>query len=396
VSAAVEETLKGTRLLHRVSFTLCALLILVGLSPVLSRDSISSLRALEALDFQAYRATVKANLPEIIRGLGVTKSLMSQIEVKAEKFLTPQRSQFLANALGKFEADLIRRPPEWKVRLPKSGSKVGELFAYIHSQPNAEMLFPRLDELGDYIANAIVKYYGGPENEWHLLEIKRDVRAGIYKFAYQIYFSGRKGQAVSAEVKSDIIAVPGVDLFSWIKGMPGSARLVRAAGSKVIVFPELTGSGWTSIEGLTPTAAIQKLSVGRTELALGGVKIDSTLLLVASPLVLLGLQLYFFGYVRHLKRTWASAPSLTREFPWAPLFDGHFGRVATHLTTWLVTGSAVLALLVLASYTTATTIDWLVTMCAGALGTAVSFNAALTIDALRENVQAHSGDAAAE
>lgn len=384
---ALEETLKGTRLLHRLLLSLCVVIVFATLPPTLSGNAIRQLNALASLNFNDYRASVDTRIPEAIREMQITEQLMRDIQERAGEHITDERKKILVDGFALFVDSLIRRTPKTILDLPKSGATVGELYRYFRQNPHAKILLPRLDELSLYMSNAIVNYYAGPENKWQTFEIWRDHQAGQFLHDYHIYFSGHNARAVWEKAKTDYYEASGTSFLDWVAKQKDGNLLLVLGTSDSRELPGLTSRDWQKIENLTPEASIQALSAAGPQTSILGISIDTTILLIAAPLALLALEIYLFGYVRHLRSIWKSGEELVLNYPWAPLFKPPFGRWLLHVSTWGITSIAVVSLILQSRTVNASSLEWGVVSAAGALCIIVAWLTANAVEGLKREIK---------
>jgi len=383
MNTALEETLKGTRFLHRLSMSACLIFSLVGLGHFFSAGSVGQLQALANLDFTKYDTYVHSKIIDFLTTAKISERLIVGIRDRAGPYLTPQRDALLKKAFDDFEKSLLSHPPQTSLSRPASDATVGDLYRYLRANAPAGISVPQVAWLANYVGDAITKHYGSPDNVWQAIEIRRDTRAGQYVYDYQIYFSGTPGASIQEEVKSEFVPVDGTEALTWISTLPEGRSLARAGPDGLKPLPGLTGPGWRSIEKLTPEAAVQELLLGKGEISISGVAIDSALLLVAGPLAILGVHLYFFGYLLHFRRIWTLDKDLARQFPWLPMSPGCVGAFATSVTTWGVTSVAVMSLVTHACAARPSIFEWITLFGAGGSAIVLSVVSAKTIGSLR-------------
>ncbi|MCR9188776.1 MAG: hypothetical protein NXH96_08280 [Alteromonadaceae bacterium] len=372
MSAALEETLKGARLLHRLALLTSLLLCLVGVNLAISSSSLDVVKKLATISPSDYETFVNRKVQEAIKDLNLSENLLKKVEVNAKPYITEQRKEMLLEAFLDFERRLLRHAVELNHEFLTKDDTIGQIYRLSKSNKDAMMKVPNIEWLGKYIGDAAVKYFSSPEDEWQSITITINHRAGVHLYPYFIYFQGAHNRAIDDEIKTEFIPVDGSAVKEWLSMEPFST--------------EMLGGNWQRIENLTPEAAVQELSYGKAEVNVAGVYIDPIVLLIASPVALLGINAFLLGYISHLQRIWSIDAELAKTFPWLPINTLPLAWGLTALTTWFL---AILSFLSLISYAFATNagwLEWFVLLFAGGINIVLSVIVAVKLGKVRRTL----------
>lgn len=350
----IEDALKSTRTLHRLIMTVALVTIVFSLSLSLPQDKSKQKEIIDGLiafDFAAYEQFVEEQVAgqaaATLRPIG--DALTSKLEdaghlvfgldklgeafskpVHVGKLLTGDlilndvSNATLAALEGLNGLSLDR---DVQILVPRAGELLEEISAFLEQHPGAGKRVDTIRLNIDAFDFNAESFLPGTE-----------VYVGLY---FELLDAVRVGgaPAFSANFVADIKPVPDTSFLHWLRRQEPDSKLVALANGEVKFASELddapTGVRTEKLGVLSLRLADEIASSGpaRQSVSILGTNVPGSLVIFASPIILISLAYYFYNHTSHLRRLCGSDEGAFAQFAWLPLsldrtleFTGSGGR----------------------------------------------------------------------